>query len=98
MAAVLVVHAARVLISAAAIKVYVLAASFATLLSLVSLPHILSNLEQVGISGFATFFFVAFVKTGILVRLMVLVGAVALLSLLVDVIRHMPKSRSAALA
>src|SRR3989344_1187501 len=94
MAAVLVIHGVRALLSVAALKVYALAASVVGLLTLVSLPHFIANLEQVGLAGLATFFFVAFVKTGVVVRLAMLVGAIALSSLLVDIIRRMPRPRA----
>ncbi len=97
MAAVLMVYAARALISAAAMKLYVLAVCIAALASLASIPSVLANLEHVGIAGFATFFFVAFVKTGIIVRLAVIVGAAALLSFLADVIRRIPRPQTLAI-
>ena len=95
MAAVLMIRAARALLSAVAIKLYVLAACIAALASFASLPNVLANMEHVGIAGLAAFFFVAFVKTGIVVRLAVIVGTAAFLSFLADIVRRIPVSRHA---
>jgi|GEM_PF-4162569 len=93
MAAVLMIHAARALISAAAIKLYILAACIVALASLTSISQVLVNLGHIGPVGYATFFFVAFVKTGLLVRLAVIVGVATVLSLLVEIVGRIPKNR-----
>ncbi len=94
MAAVLVIHTARALVSAAAIKFYALAASLAAIFSLSSVPHIVANLEHVGVGGLATFVFVAFIKTGMLVRIATVVGAVALAWIAADLVRRAARPRA----
>ena len=76
------IYAVRKITSATALQLYALCALLIAITSLVSVPHVFANLMQTGVAGFATFAFVAVLKTKLLVQIGLFVGAGVALSLL----------------
>ena len=99
MANVAVIYAVRKLGSRLALECYALAASFVGVAVLVSLPNVEANLATTagrGIMSVPGFIFAAVLRTELSVQLMLLVGALAALSLFVDIFRSRLSSRALA--
>lgn len=87
------IYAGRKFVSAMAVKLYILCASLIAIASVVSVPHVFANLMQAGVTGFATFAFVAVLKTKLLVQIGLLVGCVVLASLIFEFFKNNTASR-----
>ncbi|HVV15261.1 MAG TPA: hypothetical protein VHD55_02605 [Candidatus Paceibacterota bacterium] len=87
MASVGVIYAARALMSATAIKLYALVASFAGIVFFASVPHVAANFFSVAHSGpTSVVFFVVYavLSTTVVVQFALAVGAAAAVSLFVS--------------
>ncbi len=76
MASVLLIHAGRRLVSATALKGYVVLTSFLALSYLVSFSAVFRNVSQVGVEGLLSFLGSAVIQTEITVQLALALGAV----------------------
>lgn len=97
MGSVAVIYAARQLMSATALKLYVCAASLYGIASLVWVAKVFENLERVGIADSLQFVIAAVLNTNTLVQLLLIVGAFAALSLVIDLVRSISIQRRLAL-
>ena len=96
MASVAVVHTARRLVSATALKVYVLVVSLYTLGILVWVERVQENLLLVannGVLAVGNFVLYAAMHTSVAVQLVLAVATVALVSLAVDFVRTLSTRR-----
>jgi len=99
MASVLVVYAGRKLRSVRALEIYTLVLSAAGIVSLVSVSHVAANFAAIahgGLGGISVFVLSAVLQTKLMVQLALLVGAAALIALLVDATRSIRVSTPAA--
>lgn len=87
MASVLVVYALRKATSPFALKAYALVAATFALVLTVSVPHILNNLMQVGLSGLGDFVVSAIRSTTLTVQAMTLVACLMGVLLVRDTLR-----------
>ncbi len=92
MAGVGVMYLVRRLVRPRALKVYILAASLITMVSLVSLPHILANLLAVGIAGLPDFALTAVLRTGVAVQIGLVLCLITLGSFFRDMLRSSEQS------
>lgn len=90
MGSVAVIHTARRLTSATALKLYVCVAALAGLAQLVWVQRIVENLSQVGIGNTLNFMLAAVLHTDTLVQLALAVFVVAGISLVRDLARLTP--------
>lgn len=93
MASVAVIHTARTLFGATALKLYVCAASLFGIASLVWVSKVFENMAQVGLSGLGRFALAAFANTDTAVQLMFVAGAVSLIWLFLDITRSLQQER-----
>ena len=87
MASVGVVYAARQLVNATALKLYACAFSLYGLVQLVWVHRVFENWAQVGLQGSAQFVTSAVLNTHLSVQVVLMVFAVAGVSLLLDLVR-----------
>ena len=87
MASARLIYTMRMLTSVTALKLYVWALALYTIGRLVWVAHVWENLEKVGIGHLFQFMLAAVLNTQLLVQLALLIGAMALISFLVDVVR-----------
>ncbi len=104
MATVRIIYVARLCTTRLAFESYALLLSLIGIATLVSVPHVLTNLFSVanhGLLGIGTFLLAAVMRTKIVVQVALLVGAGALLLLSTDIIRSLrllPRARKSSLA
>lgn len=97
MAAVGLIYVGRRLTSAVAVKVYGLLLSFAGIGMFVSLSNVAANLASVmqgGIASVGVFLLSAVMSTTFVVQLALLVGGIAIVSLLRDAVRLLSHQRT----
>lgn len=87
MASVGVIYVARQLVSRTALKLYVCVATLWGIGQLVWVARVFENLSHVGINGFVHFVTVALLNTDILVQAALVIGAIAFVSLLTDLVK-----------
>ena len=90
MAGVAAIYVVRRLTSPGALKAYALFVSFVGVAAFASLPHVAANfihVESSGIPAMFAFLLAAVTKTNFVVQVALVVGTVALLSLVRDVVR-----------
>lgn len=81
------IYLARTFTSITALKLYVCALSLYGIASLVWVAKVFENLTIVGFAKLPQFLFAAVLNTDALVQLFLIAGALALVSLLVDLVR-----------
>ena len=94
MASVLVVYALRRATSPFALKAYALSAALLALVLTVSVPHIATNLMQVGLSGLGAFIVGAVRSTTLTVQVMTFTAFLMGALLLRDTLRTSPRALS----
>lgn len=91
MAGVALIYTARALVSATALKLYALVASFGALVFFASVPNVLHNVQVVatngGLPNVVLFIVYAILGTTIIVQFALAIGAVAFVSLLISGVR-----------
>lgn len=94
MASVSVIYGVKALISATALKLYVLAASGVALWQFTWVHRVFANWAQVGWAGSWQFVSYAFLHTHLPVQIATLVAAAAVLSLIIDAARSFASPRA----
>jgi hypothetical protein len=95
MASVAVIYTTRKLVSRTALKLYVFLLSVVGITFFVSVPHITQNFEHVargGVGSIMNFLVTALLSTTLVVQVAVLLGVLALFSLIFDVVRSFTTS------
>ena len=90
MASVGVIYVARMLTSRLAVECYALVLSFVGAAYFVSLPNVLANFSHVaqgGLANVGTFLIAAVLGTKLVVQVAVLIGAVAFVGMVADILR-----------